>query len=233
MKQLPLIFAFFLIACISSAIAQNSNTQQRDLKNFSAISLSIPAEVTLKKGDFSFSITADQELLDKIKTEVKSGELVIHVDNGWKNGMKETVRIEISMPSLTGLEVNGSGEIVSVSAFDGQRLSLEINGSGKIKPGELSYENLSTVINGSGHVLELKGTAGEVKFQINGSGEIDASNFSGKNVNCNVTGSGDISVSVSEALDAEITGSGDIHYSGTPSKKSVNITGSGSVSSTK
>jgi len=223
-------FLFMLLIVGMQGFSQsNASTQSRDLKNFSAISLSIPADVTVKQGDFSFSINSTPEILEKIKTDVKNGELVIRFENTYNNNIHDPIKIEISMPSLVALEVNGSGEINSSSSFTGESLNLEINGSGKIKLSELTYDSFAATINGSGRVLELKGSGGEVKMHVNGSGEINAPGLSGKNVKCEVTGSGNISVSASETLTAEITGSGDIRYGGSPTVKSVNISGSGTV----
>ncbi|MFI5135237.1 MAG: GIN domain-containing protein, partial [Chitinophagales bacterium] len=164
------ILLLIILAVSSSSFAQNNSNspQQRDLKNFSSISLNIPAEATLKQGDYSFSISAPSDVLEKIKTEVKNNELVIRVDNGSNLESKESIRIEISLPSLSALEVNGSGEFTSSSNFNSDHLDLEINGSGKISLTDLTANQLSAAINGSGRIEDLQGTSASVKMQVNG-----------------------------------------------------------------
>jgi len=226
------ILVISVLAFSSSLFAQNNSaiSEQRDLRNFAAISLNIPAEVTLKQGDYAFSVSASADVLEKLKTEVKNNELVIKFENSSHMETKEPIRIEITLPSITALEVNGSGEFISSGSFNSDNLNLEINGSGKISLSSLTTKKLAAEINGSGRIADLNGTANEVKMQVNGSGEISTINFLGKNVECAVTGSGHISVGAGESLDAKVTGSGDIHYAGSPNKKDVSVIGTGTIS---
>jgi hypothetical protein len=229
-----LISVFAFTACVNSQSTSGGNSatqsQTRNVSNFTAVSLEIPAEVSLSQGDFHVEINTSPAMLEKIKTEVHGEELEIKFDNRMHTHVDEPISIHITMPSVTKLEVNGSGSIVSQSNFSGDHMRLEVNGSGKMNLQSFIVNELKAEINGSGQIVNLSGSASAARFEINGSGKIDAENFSGKNVDAEVTGSGKISLNATDVLNAGITGSGDIRYKGTPSKKNVDITGSGSIS---
>lgn len=237
MKIKSILLPLFFIAAFTSGIysqnptqtKESAQTQIREVSGFTAVSLNIPAAVTLTQGNFSFDINCSPGLLGKIKTEVHGNELEINFENWQHTHIDEPISIHISMPSVEGLEVNGSGSISAQSSFTGDNMRLEINGSGKMNIPNFSCNNLKAEINGSGSISNLSGTASTAKFEINGSGHIDAENLIAKSVDAAVTGSGNMRLNVSDLLNADITGSGDIRYKGTP-KKNVDITGSGSVS---
>ncbi|HYV91393.1 MAG TPA: head GIN domain-containing protein [Chitinophagales bacterium] len=238
MKIKPSFFLLISVVAFASCVnSQNTNggnsaaqTQTRNVSNFTAVSLEIPAEVTLSQGDFHVEINASPSVLEKIKTEVHGEKLEIKFDNWLHTHVDEPISVQITMPSITALEVNGSGNIFSKSDFSGDHLRLEVNGSGKMSLKNFAVTELKAEINGSGQIVNLSGTASVAKFEINGSGKIDAENFSGKEVDAAVTGSGNMKLSATDLLNADITGSGDIRYKGVPAKKNVDITGSGSVS---
>lgn len=237
MKSSFLLLLSFL-AYASCTNSQDSNKtggspqgETRDVAGFTAVSLSIPAAVTLTQGNFNLSINCSPELLRKIKTVVHGNKLEIKFESSLHARVNEPILIHISMPSVEGLEVNGSGSISAQSNFAGDQVRLEINGSGKMNLPNFSYNNLKAEINGSGSITNLSGTASTAKFEVNGSGRIDAENLTVKDADAVVTGSGNMRLNVSDLLNADVTGSGDIRYKGTPPKKNVAITGSGSISS--
>ncbi len=233
MKQLLLLPFIMLMlgagAFANSGLPDQFSTQHRNLKSFSAISLQIPAEVNLICGDFSFSISSSEEMLDKIVTEVHNGELVIRFSKNGYDQLTEPVKIEISMPRVLALEINGSGSIQSQNEISAPSLSLEINGSGNINLSALKTETLSATVNGSGTIQNLKGTTNELNLQVNGNGEINIPDLTGKTVETAITGSGKICTGATESLHAEIAGSGDVRYAGSPLKKNVEIVGTGTV----
>jgi len=227
-----LLFAIAFASCANSQTTnegKSAQTQIRNVSNFTAVSLDVPADLTLTQGDFHVEINASPSMLEKIKTEVHGDELEIKFDNSNHSHTDEQISIHVTMPLVTGLEVNGSGNISSNSNFTGNHLQLEVNGSGKMNLKNFTVSELKGVINGSGQISNLSGSASTVKFEINGSGKIDAENFSGKEVDAEVTGSGNMKLNATDVLNADITGSGDIRYKGTP-KKNIDINGSGSVS---
>ncbi|MNL52363.1 hypothetical protein D3C87_1755280 [compost metagenome] len=84
-------------------------------------------------------------------------------------------------------------------------------------------------MSGSGDI-KLKGSSDSVVIKLSGSGDIEAANLKSKNANITVSGSGDVKVNCNESLTARVSGSGDIKYTGSPEKRDVKVSGSGSIS---
>jgi hypothetical protein len=127
--------------------------------------------------------------------------------NGAITGPKLDFRIEIVLPNVTHLEVDGSGNI----DFP-----------------DVETDELDVAISGSGDIC-LKGAVGSLHASVAGSGDVTATELLAKKAKLQVTGSGDIEVSVVESVDARVTGSGDIKIHGNPAARNTRVTGSGDI----
>ncbi|MCF8233760.1 MAG: DUF2807 domain-containing protein [Bacteroidales bacterium] len=219
-----LVFGFAACNCIEG---EGPVTEEmRDLKPFNEIELDIQANVYLYQDTgFAFKMSAQQNLHDHIETRVSGDKLNIGIRESCYRSEDE-VRIEISIPELEKVELNGSGNIKGMTRFEIEDLEIDINGSGDIRF-DLIGEEIDVDISGSGDV-QLKGTTQKFKGDITGSGNINAENLTTYKSDIGITGSGNCSVYVHDYLKISITGSGDVIYGGTPELKS-HITGSGSV----
>ena len=205
--------------------------QTRDLPSFSEISLRISAKVYLEQGEKqSVRIVADSETLEQVITEVKGRTLNIRFPNNniFKRWDPGKIEIYISVPEVDGLNLSGSGDIIS-EKIETRILDLLISGSGNIKIEELIAERVSATISGSGNIkIEGSGVADELKTRITGSGNIDAIGFEAKNVDSQTSGSGNSSVFSNGLIKVRIAGSGNVYYTGNPAIES-SIAGSGKV----
>ncbi|BCR04724.1 hypothetical protein DESUT3_17930 [Desulfuromonas versatilis] len=183
-------------------------TRRREVGDFVKLWLNIPAEVRIATGEKSdLTMTADDNLLAVISTEVREGTLIISAENDFVTA--NPIRIELRVPDLEGVTVNGSGS-VRLEQAKGSELALVISGSGKIAATG-RVEELSAVVNGSGEMVldELRAHTG--KIQINGSGR--AVLKVEKHLKATVNGSGQIHLALEpEELDSRIAGSGKIHH---------------------
>jgi len=127
--------------------------------------------------------------------------------NGAITGPELDFRIEIILPNVTHLEVDGSGDI----DFH-----------------DVETDELDVAISGSGDIC-LKGAVGTLHASVAGSGDVTATELLAKKAKLQVTGSGDIEISVVESVDARVTGSGDITIHGNPATRNTRVTGSGDI----
>ncbi|MBK6284208.1 MAG: DUF2807 domain-containing protein [Draconibacterium sp.] len=198
---------------------------------FPEISLRISAKVYLEQGEKqSVRIVADSETLEQIITEVKGRTLNIKfpTNNIFKKWDPGKIEIYISVPEVDGLNLSGSGDIIS-EKIETRILDLLISGSGNIKIEQLTAERVSATISGSGNIkIEGSGVADELKTRITGSGNMDASGFEAKNVDAQTSGSGNSSVFSNGSIKVRIAGSGNVYYTGNPAIES-SIAGSGKV----
>jgi len=184
-----------------------SGTETRQLASFDRIDLNGSGDVEIIFGDEeSIVVEADDNLLSYIETNVSGGELSIGFKPLTAISTRSPMRFTITMKSLEGVEIDGSGSVVvAENAFD--TLDLRIDGSGD---------------------LRAAGTANRVQVEINGSGTVECMQLQASNVSVTLRGSGDVDVYASEILDVEIPGSGTVNYKGSP-VVDTNIRGSGSV----
>ncbi len=224
----------FLLILIVGFLFTNrvlAKEQTRELPSFSEISLRISAKVYLEQGENqSVRIVASSETLEQIITEVKGRTLNIRFPNTniFKRWDPGKIEIYISVPEVDGLNLSGSGDIIS-EKIKTRILELLISGSGNIKIEQLTAERVSATVSGSGNIkIEDGGVADELKTRITGSGNIDASGFEAKNVDVQISGSGNSSILSNGSIKARIAGSGNVYYSGNPAIES-SIAGSGKV----
>jgi hypothetical protein len=154
------------------------------------------------------TVTADDNLLQFVRTEVRGDTLVIDMQDGSYSFDVDLV-VHVVTPALEGVKIEGSSD-VEIRGLQGQALAIEIQGSGDVRASG-SVERLSVSIAGSGDMNLFELQARQAKIDI--------------------SGSGDVEVYASERLDARVSGSGDVRYRGAPRECQAHVDGSGSVAS--
>lgn len=212
-----LLFSTLLLILLSSCECYEGHgrmtTESRDLDHFKGVDLSIPASVIIKKGtEYSFEISAEENLHKIIKTRVKGRTL--HISSTEHCLRSSGIDVVITMPELRDLRIGGSGDIYLEDHFECDLLELKINGSGDIE-GAVTAELVECGINGSGDI-DIAGTTEELKVNIKGSGDVDAIKLKSEDVFVRVYGSGDCRVYATSYLEVKISGSGNVRYKGKP-----------------
>ncbi|EMR03729.1 head GIN domain-containing protein [Cesiribacter andamanensis] len=221
---LTIVLTLFVSFTLSAQGSQN-----RSVSSFTKLSIAVPADVRLSKGPFK--VVLEGEDLDEIQTTVKGGELRIHrKDNNWSfwnwNSDNKLV-VHISMPSLEGVSVSGSGKLVSQDQFHSDRMRIAVSGSGRVEL-RVASDHLSTHVSGSGSIT-LSGITDTLETHISGSGSVRADKLAAQQVEAHISGSGSCNVHVDKSIDARISGSGNIRYTGNPTTVNARTSGSGKV----
>lgn len=213
MKKYLILFlsSAFLFSCKKDLIEGNGEikTEVRALNNFFNIDVSGSSKVFVTQGtQYSVSVKAYENIIPLLETKSQNGTLFIGFkDNA--NINNDNSEVTITMPSLTGISISGSGAVTTAGQF-------------------LGSENFVAQTSGSGNIFIGNGTATNLLLKINGSGNVKAFGLQVQRVEAQMNGSGNAEVSVSKTLNATLTGSGNIYYKGTPEVFSK-ITGSGQV----
>jgi Putative auto-transporter adhesin, head GIN domain len=182
-------------------------TQTRDVAPFTSLQLAGSNNVVIRVGERqSVLVRADDNLLDRITTEVQSGKLVIaNTPGGFTT--KSPMIVEVSVPMLDALTLTGNGNVV-VNGIKAERFEVSLPGSG---------------------TLMGSGTATRLDVTVGGSGTVQFTRLVADDVRALVSGSGSIFVTATEGLDASVSGSGAIIYTGNPSSVTKSVTGSGAI----
>lgn len=194
----------------STATTQGSGVpvmQTREVAAFTSVELAGSNNVVVHVGaPQSVVVRADDNLVDRVTTEVQSGTLVIASTPG---SFSTTIpmSVEVTVPTLDALTLAGSGNIV-VEDIDAESLQVSLPGSG---------------------TLTGNGTATRVGVTVSGSGVVQFTRLAAEDVEAAVSGSGSIFVTATRSLDASVSGSGAIVYAGNPQDVTRSVTGSGAI----
>ena len=200
-------------------------TQTRTPGSFQKVALDISAHVkVLKAEQNAVEISAQENLMEKIKTHVSGSALTISSDGCISTD--EKILVTVYLNELDGLEINGSGNINVPDTFFVDKIKLEINGSGDIS-GKFIAAKIDLEIKGSGNIT-LTGSANKEDIEIRGSGNINSQSLICNEANIDVAGSGDVRVYAIKNLDVDVAGSGSVYYKGKPTINS-HVAGSGKV----
>jgi hypothetical protein len=226
-SSLVILVLFFLTASVSSA----QSKQTRDVAGFREVGFGIAGNLYITIGpSFKVTLEGDADYLSDIETVVRDGKLHIRKDNNWGFSSKKA-DIYITMPSLAGLTISGSGKAKIESSVEADAFNVSVSGSGRLYIADLTADTFGCSISGSGDVIvEGKGGADSGKITISGSGNYSGEGFEIDNLTVNISGSGKCDCKAGDSLKASISGSGNVYYSGQP-KLDVRASGSGHVRS--
>lgn len=214
-------------------------TEKRNVSGFDRVHIRDIGSLILTQGDEeSLVVEADADVMAKVTTEIRGGELVLEVGTGWLDkltlGLSELsgrrVKYYLTVREIRELRISGKGDIIA-DEIDSEILKIGISGMGNITVSSLKAKKLSVNISGRGEFA----TAGSVVRQeasISGSGEYEAIDLESQSAVVKISGHGNASVWATEELEATISGYGKIEYRGNPTV-SHTILGLGSVSQLK
>jgi hypothetical protein len=253
-----ILFALITLSAIACAAqAQTRITQTREVSEFNAVVLRMPATVYVTQDNrYSVAVSAPQEWLEKISTETDAGSLEIQLDKSnlekdfWKR-LPEII-ITVSLPRVNGLYVESSGTMKTHNNLTTDYLVAEVSGSGALELKEWKAGKYKGGVYGSGSLITLRGisetaeievsgsgsarhegiTAYQTSMQLEGSGSIRCNEIAAENSRAVTEGSGSIVIlrGVSTHLELSANGSGDIEAADMVAKKAfASVTGSGSV----
>ena len=228
------VAAAALVAGCGSAHSEDGGpTVQRDYSvgNFDRIELAGAYDVTVKTGSApSVHATGNEKAMERMVVEVKNGILTIYPKkrNGfsWSSGGGH-VELQVTVPSLRGAELAGSGDI-RIDSVAGDQFAGGIAGSGNLTVDKLEVGDLKIDIAGSGSAKAGSGRAKKAEYDIAGSGGIDAGGVVTESTSVSIAGSGDVTAHASNSADVDIMGSGNVEVKG-GAKCNVSKAGSGDV----
>jgi len=228
MKKI-IAFAAILLFVVQASSAQPAYSENRDVSGFTEVGFAVAGEVFIDLGGkYSVVLEGDKNYVREIETKVYGKELRIKRDKWFDSGNRK-VTVRITMPSLEGVRVSGSGKVTVNDPLKGEDLDIGISGSGKAFLGEVALDNVDCSISGSGSLnITGNGSIDQLEINISGSGDYVGENTRVRSMEAHISGSGSCNCFVTGTLEASISGSGNIYYSGNP-KIDASISGSGKL----
>ena len=205
-------------------------TQTRTVGNFTGVSSEMSGKVNFTIApDYKVEITAQQNILDVLNTNVVNGVLHIDFKNNVRVKQHEDLLINITAPYADYFRLSGSGNMNVQGDITANNLKVTLSGSGDITvQNAVIADKIDTDISGSGNISLAGGSAVNEDVDISGSGKVEMAGVDAQNAVTHTSGSGDVKLALSTNLDAHISGSGSVYYHGNPII-STHISGSGRV----
>lgn len=226
------VAAIAVLSAATMVMADDISEEMRDVEAFTKVKLEGSMDVEVKVGSKqSVKVIADSDIIQYLRTRVHGGELEIDIKH--KDGSRRLFRhikkmqVIITVPSLEGAEVHGSGDMFVEDAV-ADKFVLEVHGSGDAVLENAKVETLDVELQGSGDI-EMQGTCGDVRVELQGSGDIKGSKMRCKAADVMLQGSGDVNVYATASANVTVRGSGDIRVAGKPDKINSRVRGSGDI----
>jgi hypothetical protein len=250
-KSISIVTLLFIV---SIAFAQNKEIRKVD--SFNRLSFRVPGKLYLRQGSpQKVEVEASRDVLEELDVDVDGNTLVIgRKGNGWLDfnwdwDNDDKVNVYITVPNIEGINVSGSGTVVSENKLTVGDLDLKVSGSGLLEitadaSGEVEADvsgsgtiklsgkcqSFDSDVSGSGRVKMEQTVARDATFGVSGSGRIEASGTA-TSVRATISGSGRVLAANLETdrCNVRISGSGGVEIN-VKSELDANISGSGSVS---
>ena len=199
---------------------------RRSLDDFSSVSSSILADLEIEKStDYAVEIKGYQNLMRKIKTNVRNGRLYIDINGRYKT--RKRLKITVYTPELEKISLSGAGKAEVSDFFRGDKLNIHLSGVASIKAPDIKYDRVNCNVSGSGSVT-LGGEAELLEADISGVGSVHAYELSVEDCKASVSGAGNVYCNPEESLKASVSGVGSVHYKGNPDVNK-SVSGAGKV----
>lgn len=222
MHKLGMIYIVMALALLAPIIAQAQTTkgnknvvkQERAVTPFIKIVVSGAFDVFLtQQPTTSLTVEADENLMDKITTEVNNQVLTIG-SRQIKNPTK--LNVYISSPTIEFITMSGASTLVGENTLQGQVLDVTTSGATDLRL-NVNVEILSVNASGASAVI-LSGTAKELVATASGAADIKASKLQVTDATVDASGAANIDVNASGKVVSTTSGAGDIDLTGKPAE---------------
>ena len=211
MKKITIMFfagcVALVVGCHWVGIRGNGNikTDQRTISAFTNLDAGGAFLIEWQNGAPALSITADENLLSYIDSDVSGDTLHLHTrDQIWPT---HGIKVVISSPTRSGAKISGAVRLTATQ-LAGPEFAFQSTGASRVT---------------------LDGSVDELLADMTGASELKANGLQTKTAEISTTGAADAELAVSEILKVAITGAGKVSYSGNPKTVEKHITGAGSI----
>lgn len=202
-------------------------SEDRAIDAFDAIRLEGIGDVSVSVGgDHSVTVETDDNLIDRIVTDVRSGTLVIAVEPGVVITPRSGLTITVTTEELSEVVITGAGQVV-VGPLDTTDFGIEVSGVGAVDVSDLTADTLTVELSGAGDI-DVSGEATRQVVELSGVGSYDGGDLRSSEVDVDASGAGSVEVWAVDTLTATVSGVGSVSYWGSPSTR-IDTSGVGDV----
>jgi len=185
----------------------------------------------IQSADSKVVIEGGKEFVDKLKTEVKDGDLTLSLEKGSYNRL--VLKVTVYAPDVEEIILAGSGDLFDMEGHtSNDDIKYTNAGSGNINVGDIKCKDFEARVAGSGDVKVGSIVAKDAEFKTSGSAKVVVENITAENVEMSFSGSGNGRIDNAEIageLELSISGSGNIVVNGKAGRVEAKISGSGNI----
>ena len=178
---------------VTALSAQNSFSEERNVPKFNKVSFDLPGKVVITLGDeYNVTLVGEQNYVYNVMTLVDNGTMTIKTENLLTDRyVKEEIIVYVTMPTVAGITVNGSGSVYVEEPLVTNKFISRITGSGNIYLQEIYADKGSCHISGSGSMnVASNGIIPKFKVKLTGSGSFNAPSVNVEKLSASISGTG-------------------------------------------
>ncbi|MDR2847596.1 MAG: DUF2807 domain-containing protein [Bacteroidales bacterium] len=186
-----LILSLMLCGATLTAFCQKSEV--RSVSGFTGIDVSNTFKITVSKGQAeSLTITADEDLLPFVRSEVKKGVLHLYIDGKHKLKNRGNLQASIVMKELNKITLSGACNLIVNDGFTPENFKFETSGASNCKI-DIKTETLNVDMSGASKLM-LNANVENARFDVSGAVNLKLT-LQAENVHLDVTGSPSLQLS--------------------------------------
>ncbi len=202
-------------------------TEEKNFADFTTVDVRNVFQVEIVQSDsFNITITADDNLLEHTKVSQDEATLKIRFESRLYRHI--TMRVEIAMPDLRGLDLNGLSR-VTVKGFESSNdFRIDISGASSLN-GDITAGDVIIETSGASTVT-LEGSASALTIDASDASVVNLANFPVNAASVKLSGRTRAIVNASERLDpVDLSDDSRLQYLGDPAFGAVETSDDSSI----
>ncbi len=222
MKKLFFLIIFIPVVFLGQAqneknLVFDANAQARSVKDFHSIEVSGAIDLFLSQGsEEAAAVSASSnEIVGRIKTEVRNGVLHIYFDSkgwNWKMWNNNKIKAYITFKELRKVEASGACNVKTVELLKSDDLKIELSGASDFT-GNLAVGKLTIGASGASNV-KISGSADRTSIDLSGACELKGYGLKTDYCKIGASGASTVRITVNKELSASASGASSVYYKG-------------------
>lgn len=223
-----------------------SKTETRDVQPYHRVEVEDALDVTLTdRAPETVSITADDNLVEHITTEVVDGALIIRVkDHEWLSA-RTTVAIEVSRVPVHEVGASGASHVkagggiacgrvavsasgasvIELDAVVGEELVIWASGASHVSTKELKVGKTELKLSGASKLDATGGTLGALAAELSGASSLQASTAVATTASLDVSGGSQARLKATQSVSGKVSGGSNVGVGGNPAERTLESSG--------
>jgi hypothetical protein len=239
MKQFAksISFLFFVLIGLNAAVfaGEKEKSENRNVRNFDAVKVSAGIDLYISMGNNeSVRVVADDDVIDDVKTEVRSGTLHVYMknrnwlDNIFSWGNSTSRKVYVTAREMNSIEASSGSDVKSENTLKGDMLKVSASSGSDVNL-DVVYKEVR-LSSSSGSDARLSGKAKFFTASSSSGSDINAHDLEAQVCRVSVSSGADATVTATDELEANASSGGDVRYYGNPERVDIDESSGGDVS---